>query len=200
MGAKTQLTSLGLRFKVAIQDHAVKVDVALLFLVATYGLICRKFPVVDFWSLLVTEKAAYTGLTDTLTTSAALVTGFAGVVVVFALEADSPRFRTLRLRGGKQLRSSWTSVSGSGFLSLAIGFLTHMVFAGPLAPLGVWTLTYGVLVLTHSSWRLLWLLRKLAGAVNAEDIDREISTKIQKTSDLPFPKDRRGELGRNVGN
>lgn len=164
------------------------VDLWIALLVLVYALACWRWPKLDFWVWLISDPGAFDRLTETLTTSSALVTGFAGVVVVFGLQSDSKRFRQLRIDGGKALQSSWSSVSASGFLALAAGFLAVIAFGGPLQPAGPWLVAVGTLLLTHSGIRLLWLLRMMASTVKGEDFVSRKSEKVIKTSSIPFKR------------
>ena len=186
--------SIHQRIVAALQDRARLVDAIILGVVCVYALVCTKYEKVNFWKYLVEDEATYRDLAAGLTTSAALVAGFAGVVVIFALQNTSPRFRTLRVRGGSSLRSTWTSVTASGFLALGTGFLSIAFFGGKLAQLGPWFLTFGVLVLIHSSLRLLWMIDVLAGAVDGDDADAIKADRVLRTADMPFLKNRKQDL------
>jgi hypothetical protein len=104
-------------------------------------------------------------------TVAAMVAGFAGVVVIFALGSGSERFRYMRIRGGLRLRSNWTSVVAVSFLaaglSVAAAFMRLTDIDG-----WIWAFEASALFLIHASCRLVWLLRQIASVVVSDDLDQ----------------------------
>lgn len=152
------------------RPHAIDALLLLVTTVQAYLAYRGKFP--DLWRALSNSsperaEGLYTGALGT----AAIVSGFSGVVVVFVLTANSPRFQRLRVGGGKELKANWMSATTSGFiavLAFTSATMTSLIGLQNLAP---YLFQAGFLLLTHSSLRLLWLLSELSEIVVAEDKD-----------------------------
>lgn len=149
------------------------IDAFLLMVTAVQAWLAYKTVIPDLWGVLSNGtqpervEALYTGALGT----AAIVSGFSGVVVVFALTAGGPRFQRLRVRGGKALKANWMSATNSGFVAVfafTSATITSLIGFEQLAP---YLFQAGFLLLTHSSLRLLWLLSELSEIVVAEDKD-----------------------------
>lgn len=101
-------------------------------------------------------------------TVAAMVAGLAGVVVVFALSAPGKRVRTFRLKGGQPLLSNWTSAVVVSFIAALLCLIASFLRLIDARGWG-WLFELAVLLQMHAAVRLIWLLRKLAEIVAAED-------------------------------
>lgn len=116
---------------------------------------------------------------------AAIVAGFAGVVVTFGLTAQGRRFQTLRVRAGKSLGDNWASTSISGFAAAGLGLLAAILDASGLQQFAPWFFELALLVLVHGTMRVIWLLRELAditGLDDQETVERSTRTKISPDS------------------
>lgn len=163
--------------KRVLTNQPRKVDVLIILFVVLHTVLSMKNAIPNIWELQQSpEKAAsleslYIGALG----AGAIVAGFAGVVVIFALSAPGERFRKLRVDGGTALLANWTSTSASGFLSslmFLVAAIGSILWGHPLAP---FFFELGFLLLAHGSIRLLWLLRQFAEVVRATDIDSETS-------------------------
>lgn len=116
---------------------------------------------------------------------AAIVAGFAGVVVTFGLTAQGSRFRILRATAGKSLGDNWTSTSISGFVAAGLGLLAAILDAGGASHASPWLFELALLILMHGTFRIIWLLRELAnitGKDDEESVERSTRTKITPDS------------------
>lgn len=156
-----------------LHAHPRLINVFLLAVTALQAWLVGERHLPDLWGALPSGtspervESLYTGALGT----AAIVSGFSGVVVVFALTASGPRFQRLRVRGGNALKANWMSATNSGFIavlaftSATIGNLVGFERCAP------YFFQAGFLLLTHSALRLLWLLGELSEIVVAEDRD-----------------------------
>jgi hypothetical protein len=102
--------------------------------------------------------------------AAAMVAGFAGIIVVFALGSGSERFRTFRVQGSSPLRANWTSCMVAGLSSGLLAIISSILTLSERHFWG-WTFELSLLLLAHAALRLVWMLRVLARIVDAEDRD-----------------------------
>lgn len=156
-----------------LRAHPRSIDAFLLMVTAVQAWLVHKGTLPDLWGALpsATNPERVEGLYASALGAAAVVSGFSGVVVVFALTANGQRFQRLRVRGGKALKANWMSATNSGFIAVfAFTFATvaSLIGIGQLAP---YLFQAGSLLLAHSSLRLLWLLGELSEIVVAEDKD-----------------------------
>ncbi|WP_087483569.1 hypothetical protein [Brachybacterium massiliense] len=115
---------------------------------------------------------------------ASILAGFAGVVVVFALQSGSALFVSFRAEGGAVLRRAWLFLVRVSFLAAAASLLSAGAFALDL-PLGARTLLFASVALSiQSALTMLWLLRLLVDAVGVED-----SAQLQKSKSFGDAKD-----------
>jgi hypothetical protein len=100
---------------------------------------------------------------------AAMVGGFAGVVVVFGLSSEDARFREVRMKAATSLRRNWTSVVTTPLVA-AFGALLAAAAAGAEA-FGVclWTIELCLLLAAHGAVRLVVILRELVKVVHRAD-------------------------------
>ena len=156
-----------------LRTHPRAINAFLLTVTAVQALLVRNGMLSDLWSALPsgTYPERIEGLYTGALAAAAIVSGFSGVVVVFALTADGPRFQRLRVHGGKALKANWMSATNSGFIAV-FGFTSATVVSligfEQSAP---YFFQAGFLLLTHSALRLLWLLGELSEIVVAADKD-----------------------------
>jgi hypothetical protein len=116
----------------------------------------------------------------------AVVSGFAGVVVVFGLSGTSEKFRKFRILGGKSLTRNWISTSSSALLASALALGAAIALYSGGGWLSPWLFEFGIVLIAHSSVRLLLLLRGLVGIVAADDVIKERAASKKSASDAPW--------------
>lgn len=107
--------------------------------------------------------------------ASAILAGMSGVIVMFGLQANGPRFQRFRRRGGEALVHNWTASIGLAFLALGAS-VAGFLFAAAAFRFGViLTAELSVVLLAHAAIRVLWLFRQLVDGVTAMDhiADRE---------------------------
>jgi len=115
---------------------------------------------------------------------AAMVGGFAGVVVIFGLGAEYDRFRVLRQRGGRRLRASWISVVLVSLSSAFASVMAAVVVVAFDASVGMWIFEAALLFSAHGAVRLTWLLARLAKLVDAADEDARLEAATASLSSI----------------
>ena len=102
----------------------------------------------------------------------AMLAGFSGVIVVFAMSQGIRRLAKMRISGGPQLETNWLSPVMSSFAATAGAaaaatcvYLKHEVTA-------VWIFEVVILVAMHAAIRMVWLLRGLVRAIREDDADK----------------------------
>lgn len=115
---------------------------------------------------------------------ASILAGFAGVVVVFALQGSSRLFVSFREKGGAVLRRAWLFLVRASFLAAAASLLAAGAFAIGV-PLAARTLLIASVFLSiQSALTMLWLLRLLVDAVGVDD-----SAQLQKSKSYGDARD-----------
>lgn len=152
-------------------------------LVLTHSLATTLGWVPDIWAEFLTvspalQSSLYLGLMG----GAAILSGFAGVIVVFGLSATSDRFREFRVKGGKRLARNWASTCSSGLGAAALSLLAAILAFSPLFFAAPWLFELAILFVVHSGIRLTWLLRGLVKVVRFDDIEF-LQAKNEKASD-----------------
>ena len=116
---------------------------------------------------------------------AAIVAGFAGVVVVFGLTATSDRFRAFRANAGDSLRRTWVSSSLSGFEAVGLAVVAALLSVSALPLLAAYVFEASLLILLHGSLRLVWILAQMIGIVRADDVVSTDKGKTYRIDRLP---------------
>jgi len=164
-------------------DYPTVANVLVLTLVGVHLLTTQWHP---DWNIAVrlveasTESKTLSDLTSLAlgaATIAAMVGGFAGVVVIFGLGAENDRFRILRQKGGRRLRASWVSVVLVSFVAAFGSVSAAIVVVAFNAVVGMWIFEATLLLSAHAAVRLTWLLGRLARLVDASDKDAETQSK-----------------------
>lgn len=119
---------------------------------------------------------------------AAIVAGFAGVVVVFGITASSERFRKFRAKAGKSLRRTWVSSSLSGFEAVGFSVAAALLSVSGLTLLASFAFEASLLLLIHGTLRLIWILAQMIGIVRADDVVATDQASSFKLSSLPGNK------------
>ncbi|MCR6647761.1 MAG: hypothetical protein NVV70_06330 [Cellulomonas sp.] len=175
-----------------MQDKPIVVTVALTILVVAHAVVAGHWAPTDIWAPLVALEASvsatlYVGLAGLAVAAA----GFAGVIVIFGLEAQSERFLIFRIVGARPLRASWLSVVATSFGAAALA-LTAAVIAFLNHPgVSPWLFELAILLLAHATFRLLWLLTKLTHVVQQED-SAKLRTQRKIPLDMVFPESKAG--------
>lgn len=167
------------RLGALLQDHPKIVSITLLSLVVIHYLLTLWGVVPNTWEGLLTDESRISVYLAACTV-AAIVAGFAGVVVTFGLTARGDRFRTLRVQAGRALGDNWTSTSISGFVAAGLSLAAAILDASGLGGVSPWLLELSLLILTHGTIRIVWLLRELADTMRIEDEDK-LEDKQKKT-------------------
>ncbi len=115
---------------------------------------------------------------------AAIVAGFAGVVVVFGITASSERFRRFRAQAGRSLRRTWVSSSLSGFEAVALSVTAALLSVSGLLLAAPFAFEASLLLLLHGSIRLVWILSQMIGIVRADDVVATDKSNTFKLSNL----------------
>lgn len=156
--------------KAIVQDHPAVVSAAAAVLVVVHSVATSVGWVGNLWSGLekvdvATSVAIYLGILGT----AAIVAGFAGVVIVFGLSPDTPRFQAFRLKAGDALKRTWSSTALSGFEAALLAGTAAVVAASGAVWLAPWFFELAVLLLAHGAMRLIWIMRGLIDTTRADD-------------------------------
>lgn len=175
------------KFVEILRSRPRTIDFILLVLTGVQAFFAYKKVGPDLWKALSAHlepgrvEALYLGGMGT----AAIVSGLSGVVVIFALTAPGRRFTSLRAQAGKELRATWLSTTASGFFSV-LAFTTSVILSLMNAPfLAPYFFQAGVVILIHSSIRLLWLLGELSDVVVATDkTDLDKEKQVESASEL----------------
>ncbi|MEI5674969.1 MULTISPECIES: hypothetical protein [unclassified Nocardioides] len=178
-----------------LHDHPFSIDILLVGFVTLHWLVTVP-PILSKlnisrvpspWSSLAgTNDSSVRDLYIAMFGPSAIVAGFAGVVVVFGLSSDAPRFRKFRADAGDSLKRTWVSSSLSGFVAgFAFVAATVVNFAGaePSAP---FLFEFGLLVLVHGAARLLWILRALIGIKATDDLVAVAKDDEVPLDDMPW--------------
>lgn len=157
-----------------LTSRPISIDILLLLFVVTHAALTLWNKIPNIWGgqlgheKLASLEALYIGALG----AGAIVAGFAGVLVIFALSAPGERFRKLRIEGGKPLLANWITTSVSGFIATALFLIATVMSVLWNQEIAPFLFELGVLVLSHGAIRLLWLLREMVGIVRAEDDDK----------------------------
>lgn len=100
----------------------------------------------------------------------AVLAGFAGVLVVFAMSPNG-RFQTLRRKGGTRLRSNWLSPISVSLLSGFSAIVAAVLSLTGRDGVAVWFFEFALLACAHGAIRLTWLLATLIDLVVKSDVD-----------------------------
>lgn len=170
-----------------LKERPGRLNVRLLMLVVAHGVITNLGYLPQVWAGLLVNVELARSIYTSVTSAGALLAGFAGVVVVFGLTSSSTRFRRFRKLAGASLKRNWSSVSASGFWAMGLGFFALLMSSGNLDLFAVWILELALLLLAHSSARLIWILNVLVQIVSRDDESEDKKDRTLSSEDLPFP-------------
>lgn len=175
-----------------LQERPQRLNAIIVCFVGTQFLLTAAGYLPNVWDGLLLNIELSRDIYIAVTAAGAMMAGFAGVVVIFGLTSGSERFRRFRHRASGSLQRTWSTVSSAGFWSMGLGFSCLLLSAGNLDRTATWLLEVALLLLAHSSVRLIWILNVLVGIVAVDD---EVADKAQRTrtpESLPFMKKQRG--------
>ena len=99
----------------------------------------------------------------------AMIGGFAGVVVIFAMQQGLKRFAILRIRGGESLEANWTHPIALTFIAAALLLTAAYCNLIKQDSAGTWAFELAIVLAGHGAVRLVWLLTRLVTAVRLQD-------------------------------
>jgi len=173
-----------------LADHPGGVSTALTALVAVHAVLASVFlSVIDPYKNLAFEPNTSTAVTIYLglAAAAAIVAGFAGVIIVFTIGSEARRIRLFRFNAGEALQRSWIAAVAEPLLATLLGLLaavTQVTSGKVLAP---WLFELGVVLFSHGALRQLWLLWHLIEIVHADDhVAEEADNEV--AAEALFPK------------
>jgi hypothetical protein len=100
---------------------------------------------------------------------AAMVGGFAGVVVVFGLSSNDERFRKVRLKAATSLSRNWMSVLTTPLVAAFGSIIAAAVASAGRTDVAVWMLELFVVLAAHGAVRLVIVLFELVKVVHNSD-------------------------------
>lgn len=155
-----------------VRTHPLAIDFMIILATVIQTALVSKKKIPNLWRVLTDMQPPERVETLYLSAlgTAAIVSGFAGVVVIFALSASGRRFAVLRAKGGQALKSNWLSTTSSGLQAVLAFTLAEILSLIDHSFLSPYLFQVGLLLLIHSSVRLIWLLSELADVVVAEDV------------------------------
>ncbi|MBT1674540.1 hypothetical protein [Curtobacterium flaccumfaciens] len=171
-------------------DHPALVDVFVLLVVAAHFVATQLTWFPDLWAPLVASDAsAQAGLYLGFFGAAALVSSFAGVVVIFGVTPQTFRFQKFRVDGGKSLARNWSWTSAAGFLGAGLALAAAIAALSGGQWLAPWFLELAIGLVTHSAVRLVLLLHALVGIVRRDDLTAVRNAAQRPPSEAPWRQD-----------
>jgi hypothetical protein len=178
------------RLRSFLRGHPFWIDGAIVVLVTAHLFATWHKLIPNVWTALSepANQTAAQAIYLALLGPAAIVAGFAGVVVVFGVTASSDRFKRFRAQAGSSLRKTWVSSSLSGFVAVAFALSAAILSVSGLTLPAPFAFEAGALILAHGAIRLLWILSQMIGVVRADDIVATDQANTFKLSNLPQRK------------
>jgi len=172
-----------------LADYPSLVSGLILIAVAAHLALSQALPILNVAAALAGSEVpdpwgTLTSLALGVASVAAMVGGFAGVVVVFGLGSEHDRFRLLRRAGQRRLRANWVSVVLSSFAAAFGAVVAAVIVVAFSVEAGMWLLEACLLFAAHGAVRLTALLAGLAGLVDESDADKERATRRVPTREL----------------
>jgi hypothetical protein len=170
----------------ALVDRSVFVAVGLAGVVAAHAVSTI------FWGWLNPYKSlaidANTGTAVTLylgaAAAAAIVAGFAGVVIVFTIGSEADRIQRFRVKSGKTLQVAWMAVVAEPFAATLFGVVAAMIQVTSGKHVAPWFFELGLAFLIHGALLLLKLLSEVVQIVHAQDTVTHVKKTEIPTSEL----------------
>lgn len=154
-----------------LKDHPLVISSLSLALVGVHATLTWLNVLPNIWGGVLAKDPSV-GVTLFLGTAAAaaILAGFAGVVVVFGLTADGEKFRVFRVVSGARLRSNWTSTSLAGFAAAGLSLASAVCIVNGPTFIAPWIFELSLLLMAHGAARTVWILRELVTVVRTEDL------------------------------
>lgn len=155
-----------------VRDHPIYISASSSVLVLAHACLTLLGLIPNVWVGVLTKEASVS-VTLFLGTAAAaaILAGFAGVVVVFGLTADGDRFKAFRVTSGARLRSNWTSTSLAGFAAAGLSLASSVCAVNGPVWLAPWFFELSLFLMAHGALRTIWILRELVTVVRNEDLE-----------------------------
>lgn len=154
-----------------LQDHPLAISLLSVVIVSAHTVLALTGRVPNVWEGVLAKDPSV-GVTLFLGTAAAaaILAGFAGVVVVFGLTAEGERFRVFRIASGARLRSNWTSTSLAGFAAAGLSLASAICIVNGPVFIAPWIFELSLFLMAHGALRTIWILRELVTVVRTEDL------------------------------
>ncbi|WP_455834121.1 hypothetical protein [Pseudarthrobacter siccitolerans] len=155
-----------------LRDHPIYVSGSFGVLVMAHAYLSLHGLIPNIWvGVLAKEASVSVTLFLGTAAAAAILAGFAGVVVVFGLTAEGERFRAFRVTSGVRLRSNWTSTSLAGFTAAGLSLASSICTVNGPVWLAPWLFELSLLLMFHGALRTVWILRSLVTVVRNQDLE-----------------------------
>lgn len=167
-------------------DHSLTVAAALTVLVTAHAVSAIFWRQLNPYKSLATDANTGTAVTLYLgaAAAAAIVAGFAGVVIVFTIGSEADRIQRFRFRSGRALQVAWMAVVAEPFAATLLGIIaaiTQITSGRPIAP---WFFEAGLALLGHGAVLLLKLLYEVVAIVHAHDQEEQTHKTEISTDEL----------------
>jgi len=168
-------------------DRSFGVSCALALVVIAHAVATIFWPSLNPYKSLMLDNNTGTAVTLYLgaAAAAAIVAGFAGVVIIFTIGSDSARIKQFRFEAGKELRTAWLAVVAAPFAATLLGIVSAMVHVTSGKQVAPWFFEAGLAFLIHGALLLLDLLSHLIEIVDAQDTE-DTKDKNQLSTDELF--------------
>lgn len=155
----------------ALVNHSVLVALGLAVIVAAHAVSTIFWGSLNPYKSLAIDSNTGTAVTLYLgaAAAAAIVAGFAGVVIVFTIGAETDRIQRFRFKSGKTLRVAWMAVVAEPFAATLLGVVAAMIQVTSGKQVAPWFFELGLAFLIHGALLLLKLLNELVQIVHAQD-------------------------------
>ncbi len=152
-------------------DHSLAVAAVLTALVIAHGVSTIFWRPLNPYKSLATDANTGTAVTLYLgaAAAAAIVAGFAGVVIVFTIGSEADRIQRFRFRSGPALHVAWMAIVAEPFAATLLGIIAAIVQITSGRPIAPWFFETGLVLLGHGALLLLKLLYEVVGIVHAHD-------------------------------
>lgn len=168
-------------------DHPALLDALVLIIVAVHATATWAHGLPNIWEPLTnTDPGAQAGLYLGFFGAAALVSSFAGVVVIFGVTPQTPRFQKFRAAGGRSLARNWSWTSASGFMGAGLALAAGIAVLSGGQWLAPWFLELAIGLVAHSAIRLVLLLHALVTIVRRDDVEAVNKAAQRPASEAPW--------------
>jgi hypothetical protein len=116
--------------------------------------------------------------------ASAIVAGFAGVVIVFAVGSPLGRLKRFRHEAGGRLRANWLIVMVEPLTATLLGILASVLQLTGGRVVAPWFFELAICLLIHGASRLVWILGELIKIVGADDEESERAKRKVPLDDL----------------